>query len=540
MRNIFLVVFLMPWISVLAQSDAGSGSGVPFYQVKAVSWPPSQDALINFSLERFKSTVIGQYLSNPEVSLAVERATLGLRAEGFLVGQVVLTEKNRRLFWDDGVLRLHVFPGSVGKILINNTSAVDSAWIESVALSALCPEGLGDACVLTKTKFERMTQLLQDIAGVQLGALSFSSKDVSVGQTSLTIGILPKDSRVKGAIGFDNQGFSSTGIYRMGASASVNNLLAVGDVFSFNTFVSNGGSISGSLDLSGPLNYSGLRWQSSLARSQFFVPNVSSSGFGNSLSMGLAYPLVRGLDSNLTVGLNAVDVRTYSETTQIVVSNKTLQAGQLFLEGNSGDRSIYLGQNTWFLRSAVVSGQVADAASTTSPTLGSYTKLSFQGLGKFILSEDKNLYASVNLRGQAANVNLDPYEKMTIGGFSGMRAYSLNQGSFNQGTITSLALHNTIHSDWGRFTPNIFIDYANGWINHSTYSDWQVNSGYSNAQLSNHMVLSDAGLGIDWAGYKDLVLSALWARRLPLSPSGLNNTGNSNSQFWFVLQAFIN
>lgn len=537
-----MALCLVACAPVFAQHHLDPISDSSKTRVKSVAWANFQDTRLNFILESKKLAVIGREVDDLQLSQMTEQATSELRGEGFLVGQVVLSGKNKQLFLNTGDLYLTVFLGAVGKISVINSSAVDASWIESVANNSLCPDGLGDACILTKAKFERMTQLLQDIAGVQLEGLNFSPDGMLVGQTQLVIVVRSKDSRVKGSVGVDNQGFTSTGVYRMGATASVSNLFSVGDIFSFNGFVSNGGSVSGSLDLSGPFNADGFRWQASLARSQFFVPNVSSSGFGNSLSVGASYPLVRGLDSNVTIGLNVVDVMTYSEVAQVATSNKTLQAGQLYLDANSGDRSIYLGQNSWAFRPGLVVGQVADVAAVqgSSQPLGSYTKLSFQGFGKYILSGGGNLYTSLNLRGQAANTNIDPYEKMAIGGFSGMRAYSLNEGSFNQGSITSVGLHNIIHTPWGRFTPHVFIDYANGWINHSTYSDWQVNSGYSNSQLSNHMVLSDAGLGVDWSVYKDLSLSALWARRLPLSPSGLSSTGNTNSQFWFLLQAFFN
>lgn len=542
LRRLPIFVCLIVWLPAFAQADAKSLTDVPKIRVKEFTWTSSQKAHIDFILERIKLKIVGQDIDEAQLAQVVEGVTLDLRGDGFLVGQAILSNKNRQVFLQTGELHLIVFPGAVGKIVVKNTSPVDADWIESVATSALCPSGIGDSCILTKTQFERMTQLLQDIVGVQVEALNFSSEDVQVGQTQLIIVTAPRDSRIKGSIGVDNQGFSSTGVYRTGVTASVNNLLAIGDVFSLSAFVSNGGSVSGALDFSGPLGSDGLRWQSALSRSQFFVPNVASSGFGNSISAGLAYPITRGLDSNLTVGLNAVDVMTYSETSGAVTSNKTLQAGQLFLDANSGDRSAYLGKNSWALHSALTAGQVVDvaASSGSNQPLGSYTKWAFQGLGKLALSGDGNLYGSLNFRGQVANTNLDPYEKLMIGGFSGMRAYSPNEGSFNQGTITSLGLHQVVHTAWGRFTPHIFMDYANGWINHSTYANWQVNSGYADSTLSNHMALSDAGLGIDWSGYKDLSVSALWARRLPLSPAGLNTTGNANSQFWFLLQAFFN
>ena len=80
------------------------------------------------------------------------------------------------------------------------------------------------------------------------------------------------------------------------------------------------------------------------------------------------------------------------------------------------------------------------------------------------------------------------------------------------------------------------MDYASGWFNHATYSNWQTNQGYSNPSLSNHLALSDAGLGLDWADQNGFVVSLAWARRLPMSPVGMSGMGNGNSQFWFSVK----
>jgi hemolysin activation/secretion protein len=139
------------------------------------------------------------------------------------------------------------------------------------------------------------------------------------------------------------------------------------------------------------------------------------------------------------------------------------------------------------------------------------------------------------VRGQAASTNLDAYERMMIGGYSALRAYSVEQGSINQGTISSLELRKAFNTEYGQFVPVIFADYANGWIVHGPDSNWQNSTGYTNPNLTNHMVASDAGLGLDWNYFNQYSLSVSWARRLPMSPAG--TYGNGNSQFWFVAQA---
>jgi hemolysin activation/secretion protein len=508
--------------------------------VKVVSWDKNIDISVNEIMQRAQVSLLNQKISSSTISQMEAELTKELRDKGFLIAQVVVSAKDRNVFDKTGDLNFSIYLGKIGQIVVKNSSTVNSDWVQVVVDQNLCPNGVGNNCVLTKENFERMTQLLYDTIGLQTGGLEFSAQGMPVGQTQLTVTTVAKDAQIKGSVGADNQGFSSTGQYRLATQLSANNLLGVGDVLGINLNVSNQGSISGAIDLSGPLAANGLRWQGSVSRSQFALPSYNNtSGFGNALSLGVAYPILRGLDQNWTAGLNAVVVATSSETGGVSTANKTLQSGQLTLDGNSGDRSILLGQNTWFFRSALTVGQVMDDAnSLSSPyyeTVGGYTKLAFQGVGKVILSDKHSIYSVINIRGQAANTNLDAYERLMIGGSSGLRAYSVEQGSINQGTISSVELRKAINTEYGQFVPVIFADYANGWVTHGPDIGWQAATGYSNLNLTNHVVASDAGLGLDWNYFNKYSLSVSWAKRLPMSPAG--TYGNGNSQFWFVAQA---
>lgn len=507
--------------------------------ITGVSWDKKIEPLVNTIMERTADSLLNRQMLRTQIVQLEAELTKELRGSGFLIGQIVVSSNDQAIFEKTGELYFSIFLGKIGEIVVKNTSTVDNDWVKAVIDKNLCPNGVGNDCALTKKRFERMTQLLYDIAGLQTGTLEFSAQGMPIGQTQLTVTTAPKDSQIKSSIGADNQGFSSTGQYRLSASLSANNLFGVGDVLALNVFTSNQGSVSGALNVSGPLAANGLRWQTSVSRTQFDLPSFSNTkGFGNALSLGVAYPLVRGLDRNWTVGLNAVGVATYSETMSVNTANKTLKSGQLTLEGNSGDRSIFLGQNSWFFNSALTMGEVTDSANTSASSyapLGAYTKLAFQGVGKVILNEKNSIFAVLNVRGQIASKNLDPYERMLVGGATALRGYSVDQGSINQGAIITAELRKTINTNWGQFTPVVFVDYLNGQINHTTYPNWQTNQGYSNPNLSNHLVAADAGLGLDWNYFNQYSISVSWARRLPGSPTG--TYGNGNSQFWFVAQA---
>jgi len=512
-----------------------------FKKVSRISWSSNLPTELAPAFERERLVLLNKPIDSEQISRSEAALTKEVRSHGFLIGQAIVSTKNRELFWESGYLEFTVLLGNIGQIEIKNTSSVNTDWIDALATHALCPDGLGESCVLTSTNLERMTQLVFDVAGLQMGALEFSANGVPIGQTKIIITTIANGKELNSSLVTSNQGFSASGRYQLGGATSLTNLLGIGDIVGLSGSVSNQGSFSGGINASGPLSSNGLRWQSALIRSQYSVPTVSSVGLGDSFNMGVAYPIVRGLSSNWTAGLSALEALTSAQTLGVVTSNKTIQSGQILLDGNSGDRSVALGPNSWYVHSTFSAGQVNDSAvlpSSTQP-YGSYKKATLHLADKFVLDDMHNVYATFSISGQVANSNLDPFEKLAVGGSSGMRAYSPAQASFNQGTLSTVDLRQVINSEWGQFSPVFFIDYANGWINHATSANWQINQGYSNSNLPNHMALSDAGLGLEWADLHGFVLSITWATRLPITPANLNTANSGNSQVWLLAKSLF-
>jgi hemolysin activation/secretion protein len=281
--------------------------------------------------------------------------------------------------------------------------------------------------------------------------------------------------------------------------------------------------------------------QSSLTRSQLVLPSSNSTtpssttGFSNTASLGLAYPWIRGLDFNLSATVNALGAFSEYGQSEVTISKKTIYAGQFSLAANSGDRSLVVDVDTWSAQSTLTMGQVSDAAAIDA-TSTPYTKLAFQAIKKKALWSEQSVYAFINVRGQWANVNLDAYEKLLLTGINGARAYTPDQGTVDQGFITSIDIRKDVNSSWGRFTPGVFIDYANGLINKVPYENWQVSSGYSNAAQSNNLILSNCGLSLNWLGFRSTSFNASWAKQRVASPKMLSTVPSANSQFWFALR----
>lgn len=490
--------------------------------------------------ENLKQSISSQILekkySASQLRELISDATMQWRKE-FPIGQVVLTEDDLRKFEETGHLALVVFPGEVGAILVNNQSSVNSDWIESTVRKALCSGGVD--CVITKSDFERMTQLLSDVENLQIKSIEFSDQGVGIGQTKLILNVSSKKSSDFGvSVGVDNLGFSSTGNIRTGITVSSANLLPVngGDSFSLSAYTTNQSAFTGLLSYKLPLDASGIQALGDLSRSQFYTTSVSTAGFANAGSLGILYPFIRGLDANLSSSLKGYIVDTTSTTAGIVGIGKTISLGQMNLDGNSGDRSLLLGEDAWSLHANINIGHVNYGVGQTPPGSNpSYAKFAYQGMARKLLFPEEYVALTLNLKGQTGSTNLDPYEKMLIGGYSGVRAYSLESGSFNAGQITSLEMRKSFYSDLGRLDVLTFIDYGFGSIMKSTNgTNWLINNGYTNPNLSNNLNLAGYGLGVDLFENHGFLISTSWSKKMAFSPQII--PGSSNQNFWFVLQ----
>lgn len=470
----------------------------------------------------------------------VERDLTGqLRNAGLPVAHVLVTQEDWTHFEQTGELVVTVFEGKVGKVMVKNTSRVADARVERVASEALCPDGVGGNCVLTTARIERAELLLQDLPGVKLEPLSLSPDGVGVGQTAVGVTTAQSVPLVQGYVNLDNYGIPASGEGRLGAGVVTTDLFHAGDVIQMSGLATNGHQFAGSLDGSVPLGYRGLRGQAGYSHSLFSLPAVGASGSADTESLGVSYPLVRGLDRNWTVALDGLNTISRESVDGIAgFAPRHLDSGRLTISGNSGDREILLGGSYWSTSAAWTFGHVAQdlgGAQDISGTLGNYHKLAATGLGKLNLG-NSNWYVLGSLRGQLASSNLDASEKLAIGGQSGVRAFRADEGSVDTGVVLSLELRRMFAlPDGSRLSVGPLLDYANGWINAHPYPGWQVNEGYANPQLSNHRVLAGYGLGLDWVSPRGYVVSVTWMNRLPGSADSANYPGSARNRFFASL-----
>lgn len=103
-------------------------------------------------------------------------------------------------------------------------------------------------------------------------------------------------------------------------------------------------------------------------------------------------------------------------------------------------------------------GHLRDISGDTTPP-GQYTKLEFSGKRQRTLTLDGNLQGLIKVRGQVASHNLDSYNRLALGGVSGVRAYTAADGVGDYGAQATLELNQKLG---GGKSMGIFYDA--GWI----------------------------------------------------------------------------
>jgi hemolysin activation/secretion protein len=505
----------------------------PTITITSAEWTGAPHETFGPLLDEPIHEAVGKSLTGKQIADLLADLTDRLRKAGYVVGQVVMLQSDLDGLRRNGALKLTVYPGKVGDIRVkSNTSRLNDERLQRTAQHAACPAGVGEDCVLTAAAIERMQLLVVDVPGVKLQPVTLSAQGVAVGQTAIELAAERGAKLFTGNLSADNYGYPVSGQYRFGFGAQLTNLFAFGDVISANGSVTEIGTLAGSVGISAPLGYDGLRMVANYSHSQYSLAAVNTSGSADTGRLGLSYPVVRGLDSNWVASLDG----GYTRSQQNVAGLLAFQPRELWqinatVTGNSGERDLQLGNSYWTAALVMTHGWVSqDLQGGTDVTgvLGDYNKVRSSVLRKQNLGES-GFYVLADLRAQVADRNLDAYEKLAFGGQGGVRAYRVDEGSFDAGGVLTLELRKMFRLPSGHvISPGVVFDGALGWFNMAPYSNWQTNLGYANPNLPNLWGVMGAGPAFDWVTPYGLTFSITWTSRLPGSPDSINHPGATN------------
>jgi hemolysin activation/secretion protein len=238
---------------------------------------------------------------------------------------------------------------------------------------------------------------------------------------------------------------------------------------------------------------------------------LGAHGTADVASVFGSVPLIRSRRSNLYAGLS-LEHRAFQDRFDLFdsVTDRKARVATANLYGNHHDDIGGGGMSTFFASLSAGSLDIetpaalaADAASAR--TNGSYNKLWFNVTRGQAVTDNFSLHAS--LTGQWASKNLDPSEKMVLGGIDGIRAYPQGEGFGDQGYLANLEARLLLASLGGRVPGAVhlvgFVDAGRITIDKNPWYPGE-----------NTRTLSGTGAGITWDEPDNFAVRMYYARKL--------------------------
>jgi hemolysin activation/secretion protein len=415
---------------------------------------------------------------------------LGLTAVGFPTQDV-----------SQGVLNIDVVEPKLGRIQIpTGTDAPVTAQRVQGLLALFC---LKTGAPLNTRALERVMFALNDTPGVQAKASLSPAGDEGV--YNLSIQAQPRrawDAVLAG----DNHGIGDAGRWRTMGMLRLNNPLGIGDNLDVQAMLSNTRDVKvGRVAYELPVGYTPARLSLAYAKVVYSLggqfESYDAHGVARVVESNLTYPLIRsrtrtlmarlgGEAKSLTDELGAFDSRRDKRILGAVAALNYESRDGLLGGGFTGASA----QFHWgHLRFKSTDQQAEDAALGDYGMAGRFGKVELQYARLQALDRTVSLYGSV--RQQLASRNLDPAEKIGLGGPRGVRAYPTTEGASDEATLLTGELRYWIDPNCTVFA---LYDWAKG---------RRVRNVPATELPSNDIFLRGAGVGLalsypQWATIK--------------------------------------
>lgn len=459
----------------------------------------------------------GTQLTLGELHVMASRITAYYRERGYFVARAYLPAQDV----SNHIVSIAVVEGSYGKVSLNNHSNLS----DGIALGLLAGLDSGDA--ITLKPLESRLLLLSDVPGVKVS--SSLVPGLLPGSTDLIVDVAP-GRRVTGLVDVDNAGNPYTGEIRLGATVNLNNLAGRGDVFSLRAVTSGSGLRYGRASyqmlfgrVTAGVAYSRLEYQ----LGKQFEP-LGANGTAEIASLFGSVPIIRSRRSNLYFGA-AYEEKRFDDRidlfpadgrlARIGVATVSLYGNHIDELGGGGSTSFLASLSAGSLDIRTPAALAADAASARSN--GSYQKLLLRLSRVQRITDSLSLYAG--LTAQLASKNLDPSEKLVLGGMDGIRAYPQGEGFGDEGVMLDVEARQRLAGISERVPGDVhllaFVDAGRVTID--------KNPWYAGANTRN---LSGAGVGLSWADPGNFLVRAYYAFELGNEPA--ISAPDRSGRFW--------
>lgn len=410
-------------------------------------------------------------------------------AQGYLLAQAYIPEQKI----SDGIVRIVVLLGRLGKIELNynEQTPVSRARIQGYL------DRLQAGSVLQTSDMERVLFLINDLHGVS--ARSTVRPGGEPGTADLVLDVEP-DQRLSGQVQIDDMGSRYTGTNRITGSLVFGSPLGLGDSLALRAlFSQDGGTGYGSASYVVPVGSDGLRLGASYSYLGYTLLEKQGIPSGNGLARDMMafalYPVVRSRNFNVFVQAG-YDYQKFTDNPDAGLSiHRTSRSILLTLSGDLRDGLFGGGISNFSL--GYVNGTLDNPTAEVTTPVGRFQKINpfysrLQALG------DSKFLFFFRYAGQFTHDRLDSYQKFSLGGPFGVRAYPVGEAPGDEAQIVTAELRYPL-PNWDGKIPGALIG--------ALFYDW----GRSRLDIDpptkiddppNQRTLSGFGIALNWATAK--------------------------------------
>ena len=428
----------------------------------------------------------------------------------------------------DGQVKINISEGVLGGVSIDlaDGTPLQKERIEKT-LAILEP-----GKPLNGREYERAMLLLSDLPGIK--PQSAISAGAASGTTDLTVKVSGRD-RLQYGLELDNSGTEDSGRYRVTGSMRWASPFDRGDNLDLRLMVAQGAHTAfGRISYETPVGYRGLRIGGGIARVQYELGGpfalLEPTGVGNVVDVSFSYPLIRQRSTNLFIR-GTMDNKDLTDRFEAVGFETRKRVRGIGLGFSLEKRDKFLGGGYTSANGLLYSGNldIRDALSESFDkppfgydTEGGFTKFSMQLARLQYIAPKFSLFVGTGM--QRSSKNLDPYEKLSLGGPKAVRAYATGEVLVDDGWLGTVELR---YAATPEATVFAFYDAAHGDFFHDPRP----------VDIITDRSLRGYGLGFNWSkpGKVTVNLSVAWRGTGP----GLTDGGDRNPRlFWSIQKAF--
>jgi hemolysin activation/secretion protein len=469
------------------------------------------------TLVRASGIATGSDLNLADLRAAAARIAAFYKAHGYFLAQAYLPAQDVQ----GGSVTIAVLEGRYGAISVDNATNLNAGVPRRIL------RGIDTGDVVGAAPLERRLLLLSDIPGVAVQ--STLSPGTDFGASNLNVAIAP-GRRITGDLSVDNAGNRYTGAYRGGGSVNLNNATGLGDTLGVRVLASTEGMAYGRASWQVPVGnltvgaaYAHFRYDLSHE-----FESLDAHGTADIAALYASYPLIRTRAANL-YAVGELDAKWYDDRIDLTDARslRMSKTATLGLNGNSRDglggggvNVASIGWTIGHLDLRTPLDRAADALGARSD--GTFNKFNFSVARLQNVSGPLSLYGAV--RGQVALDNLDPSEKMELGGAYNVRAYPEGEAFGDQGYVAT-AEARLMLDQWTRGVPGQFqlIGFVDTGHVQNARNKWFPGR--------NHRQRSGYGAGLAWMGPQNITLRGTYARKI--GDIAATSAPDRDGQFWF-------